>query len=85
MKPQYVYTIKSDDIGKTVIKIKCNCCNTIKHYISITDLMGKILPCDIGKRIYEVSKGIYQVENDEQLNLRLNREKYNLIKTIRGY
>lgn len=67
---KFIYEIKKEDIKKTVIKIKCNECQQTKHYISIIDLMGKILSCDIGKRIYEVSKGIYQIENAEQLNKR---------------
>ena len=41
--------------------------------------LGRILPCDIGKRVYEVSDGcgrtFYQVENDEQRDERIQREK----------
>ena len=66
----FIYEIKKEDLGKNRIILKCNCCGKIKHDISITYLMGKILHCDIGKRIYQREE-IYQVENNEQLEKRL--------------
>ena len=68
----FVYEIKKDDIGKRRIVLKCNCCNKIKNDIDIYNFMGYILPCDIGKRIYK-NGNIYQVENQEQLNKRINK------------
>ena len=70
----FIYEIKKEDIGKHRIVLKCNDCGKIKEDIYITDLMGNILPCDIGKRIYKVGE-IYQVENQEQLEKRLNNAK----------
>ena len=32
--------------------------------------MGRLLPCDIGKRYYEVN-GVYQVESSEQFTKRM--------------
>ena len=33
--------------------------------------IGRILPCDVGKQVYEV-EGVYQVESDQQHKARLN-------------
>ena len=43
------------------------------------DFMGRILPQDVGKRIY-LRHGILQVENDEQRAKRLNK----LVKVVNG-
>jgi hypothetical protein len=67
----FVYEIKKEDIGKQRIILKCNLCGKIDHDIYINNLMGNILLCDIGKRIYKVGE-IYQVENSEQLEKRKN-------------
>lgn len=68
----FIYEIKKEDIGKHRIVLKCNDCGNLKADIGITDLMGKILDIDVGKRIFKVGD-IYQVENQEQLNKRLNK------------
>lgn len=67
----FVYQITIADIGKKSLEyIICPTCGkTEKIYVS--DLLGTILHCDIGKKIYQVD-GIYQVENDEQLAERIN-------------
>lgn len=49
-----------------------------RDYFPIINCMGRLLPCDVGKRVYEVtarSTGgtFFQVENDQQLNRRLGR------------
>ena len=74
---QYIYTIKKEDINKKYIRIKCKCCNKIKHHIDIYNFMGYIMPCDVGKRIYQDKFQTYHVENDEQLNKRLKKEGLN--------
>lgn len=59
---QLVHTIEQSDVG----------CSTIRvggRVRLVTDFMGRILPGDVGKRIFEID-GILQVENDEQLRRR---------------
>lgn len=36
--------------------------------------MGKLLPQDVGKKVF-VDNGIYQVENEEQMQERIKKEK----------
>jgi hypothetical protein len=57
-----VHTITENDLGYRPIKTK-------HGMIWPVDLMGPIQPRDVGKRIY-LNGGIYQVENDEQLEAR---------------
>ena len=45
--------------------------------------IGKILPTDRGKQVYETSPGVYQVENNEQLNTRILSEIATLRKKSR--
>ena len=53
-------------------KKTCKCCgNTKGGGVMLSGVMGRILPIDVGKQIYETSKGVYQVENQEQLTKRL--------------
>ena len=40
-------------------------------YALMLQAMGRCLPCDIGKQVYDVN-GIYQVESDEQMKARLS-------------
>ncbi len=63
------HTITEEDVGKSIIERRCPCCNT-KQLLHIFDLMGKILSCDVGKRIYRYKSGILGVENQEQLEAR---------------
>lgn len=74
MNPILVHTITKDDIGKKwIITDKYYTFgSTKKTCIGITDLMGNILPIDIGKRIYLVGE-IFQVENQKQLDKRLEK------------
>jgi hypothetical protein len=74
MARKLVHTITKDDIGKTFIKYtKCRICGSTA-VINTTDVMGRILSLDVGKRIYDID-GIYYVENQEQLEARLKRNK----------
>lgn len=70
---EYLHTIEPCDVGKIRIEKRCPYCGGHMADIFISSLMGKILPRDIGKRIYLVD-GVYQVENDEQLAKRLKNE-----------
>lgn len=73
MKPILVYEIKKEDIGKCTLPLgQCQCCGKKNGVIVVSSLMGRILPIDIGKRIYRVGD-IYQVENQEQLSRRLQK------------
>lgn len=64
---ELIHTITKKDVGKSMIK-----------GMSVSYFMGQVLKLDIGKRIYKVlhpsGKGwIYQVENQEQLEKRINK------------
>lgn len=59
---KHVYTIKAEDVYKPFLRVR-------EMTIPVTNLLGRILPRDIGKKIYLVD-GVYQVENDEQLTAR---------------
>ena len=73
----FVYEITIMDIGKKFLKyIACPTCGK-EETIYISDLLGVILHCDIGKRIYKVN-GVYQVENDEQRKRRTRLKLANL-------
>ena len=76
MSRSLVHTITKEDIGKKwIITDKYYTFgSTKKTCVGITDLMRNILPIDIGKRIYLVGE-IFQVENQEQLERRLTKEK----------
>ena len=37
--------------------------------------LGRILPQDVGKEVYEVARLVYQVENDEQRDARLGARR----------
>ena len=45
-----------------------------RNYYKLINCMGRLLPGDIGKRVYSVGD-IWQVENDEQRNARMQRAK----------
>lgn len=66
-KGKYVYTIKEGDIANPYNA------NT-RQFINVHALMqtmGRLMPGDVGKQVFEID-GIYQVENDEQRDARLN-------------
>ncbi len=71
----FVYELTSADVRRSFIKIvACKHCNTYKT-IWLSDFMGCVLPCDVGKHIYEVSKNVYQIENGEQVKERINDDR----------
>lgn len=61
------YTITSQDVGKRTISVG-------GYKWLITDVMGHILPTDIGKRVYVID-GILQVESESQCNSRLAKSQ----------
>jgi len=66
----FLHTISEQDLGKRIVKSKpCQCCGK-SEIISTFDLLGRVLACDIGKRVYKINDLLY-VENDEQLKARL--------------
>lgn len=69
---KFVYEIKAEDIRKRFIKLSgCKACGHGGKTIWLSEFMGYVGYNDIGKRIYEVCKNVYQVENNEQLKTRL--------------
>jgi hypothetical protein len=64
MTARYVFTITEEHLHG----------RNIQHW-KLRDCIGRILPIDLGKRVYEVTTpdgySIYQVENDEQRDKRL--------------
>ena len=64
-----LHTITEADVGRSHIPKACPCCGH-RQPIVISGLMGRVLPIDIGKRIYDVG-GVLQVENNEQRDKRL--------------
>jgi hypothetical protein len=62
-----LYTITSEDVRKTRI-------STTAGDIPVVEFMGRVVPDDVGRRIYRVPFGeewIWQVENSSQRHLRL--------------
>lgn len=65
------HIITKEDVGKNVIKKQCPTCGT-KQPLYIQGVMGRILSCDVGKRIYRYNSGVLGVESQEQLEIRTN-------------
>lgn len=57
------YELQQSDVGRPFLKI-------FDRVWSVKDFLGRVLPGDVGKRVYLVS-GILQVENDAQRAERL--------------
>jgi len=71
-KGKFIYEIKLSDVGKQIATITCSTCGH-KRRLNFKEILGQVLMCDVGKRIYEVS-GIYQIENTEQFTKRIKTE-----------
>lgn len=67
---QKIYYIQQKDLNKFNTVIQCPCCNS-KEVINFSDVLGKVLPCDIGKKMVKHEKGFWQVENDGQFQKRI--------------
>ena len=67
------YTITADDVGKRVIK-------TTAGPVNAGDVIGAVLPIDVGKRLYRVpcedptAPWFWQCESDGQMITRQRRE-----------
>lgn len=61
------YVLTADDVGKPFLRC-------LGNTWAVSGFMGRILPGDVGKRVYRVlPQNILQVENDEQRAARLAR------------
>jgi len=58
------YTLRPSDVGKPLLRI-------FGRVWLTSGWIGQVLPGDVGKRVYQRG-GILQVENDEQVALRLD-------------
>lgn len=63
MSAELLFTIAPEHVGKSHVKID-------GRVVSLADVIGRPLPGDVGKRVYDVN-GVVQVENNEQRDLRL--------------
>lgn len=61
------FTLTHDHVGKPAI-------SAWGRSWLVTDFMGRVLPLDVGKRVYNVG-GVLQVENDEQFDKRRHAER----------
>jgi hypothetical protein len=61
----FILTLGPEHVGRGIIKRPGH------RPIWLSDFMGRVLPGDVGKRIYKVD-GIYQVENNEQRDARIS-------------
>lgn len=76
MKPRYIGTIDETAVGKGGIRREvCAHCGRGGEFVSLLRAIGRVLPQDIGKRVYDTGDGVIQVENNEQRDRRLARER----------
>jgi hypothetical protein len=70
------YELKKTDVGKALI-------NAFGRKWPVSDFIGRVLPTDVGKRVYKAGIGrsqapgpayVLQIENDEQRDRRLERQ-----------
>lgn len=60
------YELKKTDVGKALI-------SAFGRKWSVSDFIGRVLPTDVGKRVYKAAADMLQVENDAQRDRRLGR------------
>jgi len=72
-KGKYLHTITEEDV-KSMLSITKRTNGTV-DFFKLYSNVGKLLPRDIGKQVYEMPSGHYQIENDEQLAKRLSLTK----------
>lgn len=74
---KYLYELRKSDIDKTEIVVPncctCGCPHGSATY-SLEGVIGRVLPCDVGKRLWLVD-GILQIENEQQFEARIEKEK----------
>ncbi len=61
------YTIKTEDVARANLR-------AFGRVWSVSDIMGRVLPSDVGKRAYLNPSGFVQVENNEQRDQREHNE-----------
>lgn len=74
---KYVATITAEDVRARRVKRSvpaCPCCGQGGGTRDYTPPIGGLLPCDIGKRVYQSSDGQLSVENNKQRDERQARE-----------
>lgn len=80
---KHVYTIKEKDIGRWHVRANPSECLTCGHsdrtMLAVRDVIGRVLPMDVGKMVYDAGDGVLQVENSEQLEARLALEHWRSI------
>jgi len=70
-KGKYVHTITAEDVARPHSNL-----GMYTHskegfdFAKLLETMGRLLPQDVGKQVFE-NGGIYQVENEEQIQRRL--------------
>lgn len=75
-RPRYIGTIDETAVRKGGIRrAVCSCCGRGGEFVSLLGAIGRVMPIDIGKRVYDTGDGVIQVENDEQRDQRLARER----------
>lgn len=76
-----VLTIGREHVGKSMIEQgTCECCGTRRPPVFLGDVIGPVLPGDVGKRVFAVrvqdgGRVVLQVENDEQRDARLRMSR----------
>jgi hypothetical protein len=60
------YEIQPGDVGQSVIR-------SFGYAWSVTGFIGRILPMDVGKRVYMRNR-VLQVESNEQFQTRINQD-----------
>ena len=65
------YTITQQDVGRSFLLV-------FGRTWMVQDFLGRVMPRDVGKRVYEVTTSglsILAVENDEQMKTRQKAER----------
>ena len=72
---KHVYTITNEDVGRAFITLPdCAYCGAKGKRVSTYDFIGRIIPPDVGKKVYQLESGSLAIENGEQLAERLENE-----------
>ncbi len=61
---KHIYTLGKKDIEKKhIVVVDCLCCGKTKKH-SLVDVMGRVLPIDVGRKLYISDKGnLYLTES----------------------
>jgi hypothetical protein len=58
------YELQASDVGKSPLR-------AFGRDWSVATFLGRVLPTDVGKRVYQVAADVLQVESDDQRARRL--------------